>query len=55
MSEQWTKPTFEEVCVNGECTAYAGGTREASPGQTSAVPPPGPVDGRATAADEGRS
>jgi hypothetical protein len=27
MSGTWTKPSFEEVDVNGECTAYAGGQR----------------------------
>jgi hypothetical protein len=24
MDDQWVKPTAEEFCVNGECTAYAG-------------------------------
>jgi hypothetical protein len=24
MDERWVKPTAEEFCVNGECTAYAG-------------------------------
>jgi hypothetical protein len=24
MDEKWVKPTVEEFCVNGECTAYAG-------------------------------
>lgn len=27
MSGTWTKPSFEEIDVNGECTAYAGGQR----------------------------
>ena len=24
MHEKWVKPDFVTVCVNGECTAYAG-------------------------------
>ena len=24
MDEKWIKPTIEELCVNGECTAYSG-------------------------------
>ena len=24
MDEKWVKPTAEELCVNGECTAYSG-------------------------------
>ncbi len=24
MDEKWIKPTVEEFCVNGECTAYSG-------------------------------
>jgi hypothetical protein len=24
MDEKWIKPTIEEMCVNGECTAYSG-------------------------------
>ncbi len=24
MNETWVKPTAEELCVNGECTAYSG-------------------------------
>jgi hypothetical protein len=24
MNETWLKPTAEELCVNGECTAYSG-------------------------------
>ena len=24
---QWTRPAFEEIDVNGECTAYAGAER----------------------------
>ena len=24
MDEKWIKPSVEEFCVNGECTAYAG-------------------------------
>jgi hypothetical protein len=24
MDEKWVKPTAEALCVNGECTAYAG-------------------------------
>jgi coenzyme PQQ precursor peptide PqqA len=56
MPEQWTKPAFEEVCVNGECTAYAAGIRdEPAPVRTLAVPAPGPADALPTAADEGRS
>jgi hypothetical protein len=31
MSEQWEKPVFEEVRVNGECTAYAAGVGDEVP------------------------
>ena len=24
MSDRWLKPDFQEICVSGECTAYAG-------------------------------
>ena len=27
MTGTWTKPSFEEFDVNGECTAYAGAVR----------------------------
>ena len=50
MTGTWTKPSFEEFDVNGECTAYAGGLRaEALPSGT--VPAPRPAtspDVRAT-------
>jgi coenzyme PQQ precursor peptide PqqA len=26
MERTWTKPSFEELSVSGECTAYAGAT-----------------------------
>ncbi len=31
MFEQWVKPGFQQVCVNGECTAYAGRAPDAAP------------------------
>ena len=53
MTGTWTKPSFEEFDVNGECTAYAGGLRaEALPSST--VPAPRPTtspDIRATSPD----
>ena len=24
MSDRWLKPDFQQICVGGECTAYAG-------------------------------
>lgn len=27
MEQTWTTPTFEEISLNSECAAYAGGTR----------------------------
>ncbi len=36
-AQQWDKPEFRDVCVNGECTAYAGSLGEAGP-------PPHPRD-----------
>jgi len=30
MNRTWVKPSFEEVSVNGECTAYAGAVRVGS-------------------------
>ena len=42
MTGTWTKPSFEEFDVNGECTAYAGAVRaEALP--SGAVPAPRPA------------
>ena len=29
MQTEWIKPDFEEISVNGECTAYAGAEAEA--------------------------
>jgi hypothetical protein len=41
MTGTWTKPSFEEFDVNGECTAYAGGLRaEALPNSAAAAPRP---------------
>jgi len=56
MTGTWTKPTFEEFDVNGECTAYAGGLRaEALPsGAASAPRPATSPDVRATNPDPAR-
>ena len=48
MDEKWVKPTVEEFCVNGECTAYSGVdavrmVAEEAPA-TTAVPPMIAVD-----------
>jgi hypothetical protein len=57
MTGTWTKPSFEEFDVNGECTAYAGGLRaEALPGSAAPAPRPATsLDVRATRPDPVRS
>ena len=41
MTGTWTKPSFEEFDVNGECTAYAGALRAgALPGGVAPAPRP---------------
>jgi hypothetical protein len=37
MIEQWVKPVYRQVDVNGECTAYAGGKREATPPESASA------------------
>jgi hypothetical protein len=56
MTGTWTKPTFEEFDVNGECTAYAGGLRaEALPsGAGSVLRPATSPDPGATTPDQRR-
>jgi coenzyme PQQ precursor peptide PqqA len=38
MKTPWIRPDFEEICVSGECTAYAG-VAPASPARTAGEPP----------------
>lgn len=33
MQNTWVKPTFEEVGISGECTAYAGAARAGEAGR----------------------
>jgi coenzyme PQQ precursor peptide PqqA len=37
MKTSWIKPDFEEICVSGECTAYAG-VAPAAPARTAGAP-----------------
>jgi coenzyme PQQ precursor peptide PqqA len=37
MKTPWVRPDFEEICVGGECTAYAG-VAVASPARTAGEP-----------------
>jgi coenzyme PQQ precursor peptide PqqA len=37
MKTPWIRPDFEEICVGGECTAYAG-VAPASPARTAGEP-----------------
>jgi coenzyme PQQ precursor peptide PqqA len=37
MKTPWNRPDFEEICVGGECTAYAG-VVPASPASASSEP-----------------
>jgi coenzyme PQQ precursor peptide PqqA len=37
MKTPWIRPDFEELCVGGECTAYAG-VAPASPARTAGEP-----------------
>jgi coenzyme PQQ precursor peptide PqqA len=38
MKTPWIKPDFEEICVSGECTAYAG-VAPAGPARTAGERP----------------
>jgi hypothetical protein len=38
MKASWEKPTFTEISVNGECTAYAGTIPEARDGREEVAP-----------------
>jgi hypothetical protein len=44
MNDSWQKPDFEEVAVNGECTAYSGAVGRpddgGGAGRVAAVAPP---------------
>jgi hypothetical protein len=57
MTGTWTKPTFEEFDVNGECTAYAGALRaEALPSSAALAPRSAPSpDVRTTGPAQGAS
>jgi hypothetical protein len=37
MIERWVKPLYQEVCVNGECTAYAGQTEDSTQQENSSA------------------